>query len=76
MVNLCSVFTCIHKPMLKKKPQSTIFYYQKMAFCILVCSKEYQVTVKCVMERKTNKYVSKLKEADLIPFLTQPTFGA
>lgn len=33
------------------------------------------VTLKSVMEWKTHKYVPKLKEADLIPFLTQLAFG-
>lgn len=33
------------------------------------------ITLKCVMERKTHKYISELKEAELIQIIAQLTFG-
>lgn len=66
-------FTCIDKPMLKKIIH--FFFCHNRHFVSLYMLTSLVITLKCVMERKTHKYISKLEEAELIPILVQLTFG-
>lgn len=66
-------FTCINKPMLKKITH--FFFCHNRHFVSLYMLTSLMITLKCVMERKTHKYIFKLEEAELIPILVQLTLG-